>query len=62
MTDQYDAKLVPGTYDLLYRRGFNTTTSSGTTYVYATDDADSVAYAEQRIGMCHGRICHPAPP
>ena len=51
-TDQYDAKLVPGTYDLLYRRGFNTTTSSGTTYVYATDDADSVAYAEQRIGMC----------
>ncbi len=45
----YTATVLPGVYDLLYRRGFNTTTASGTTYVYSTNDADTVAYGEQLI-------------
>jgi len=51
-SDQYLAKILPGSYDLLYRRGHASTTPTGTVYVYGTDDRDSVAYAEQRIGMC----------
>ncbi|MFL5321089.1 MAG: hypothetical protein ACJ790_15625, partial [Myxococcaceae bacterium] len=51
-SEQYTSKLVPGVYDLLYRRGYNTTTSSGEHVVYSTDIRDSVAYGDQRIGVC----------
>lgn len=49
-TDVIDTRLIPGTYDLLYRRGLSSTADPR--YVYQTSPADPFAQGYRYLGVC----------
>jgi len=49
-TDAYATRIMPGVYDLLYRRGWNQ--AAGGNWVYTTTAGDTIPDADERLRAC----------